>query len=126
MLDPETYNYAKLDCFLDDDYKDTMRKALHYDPTIILREEEAITMICTKEMADFTNIDRTFPCRKISLKVHSSLDAVGLTAAIAQRLTNINIGCNVVAGFYHDHIFVPVGREDEVMAELMKMSEEQR
>jgi len=45
--------------------------------------------------------------RKISLRVHSSLEAVGLTAAFATQLSDEGISANVVAGYFHDHIFVP-------------------
>jgi len=50
--------------------------------------------------------------------VHSSLEAVGLTAAVSARLTSAGISCNVLAGFEHDHLLVPVERADDAVSAL--------
>ena len=63
-----------------------------------------------------------FPCRMITLDVHSSLDAVGFIAVIASKLAEAGMGVNPVAGFYHDHLFVPDGREDEALAILRQIA----
>jgi len=60
----------------------------------------------------------------ITLTVHSSLEAVGLTAAISAALTKQQISANVVAAFYHDHIFVLEGDADRAMAALLAVSED--
>ena len=66
----------------------------------------------------------TFKCKKITLNVHSSLDAVGFLAAITTRLAKLSIGVNPVSGYYHDHLFVPNGMEEVVMEALRSMVEE--
>jgi hypothetical protein len=70
------------------------------------REHEGITLILEKSLAESWNLKFDVVFSWITLTVHSSLEAVGLTAAFAKALTKNNISCNVVAGFYHDHIFV--------------------
>jgi uncharacterized protein len=57
----------------------------------------------------------------ITLTVHSSLEAVGLTAAVSKALTEENISCNVVAAFFHDHIFVPVKDAERAMNALQRL-----
>lgn len=69
------------------------------------REEEGVTLILPAEAAG--GLAASPPMRLITLTVHSSLEAVGLTAAFAAALTEAGISANVVAGFHHDHIFVP-------------------
>ncbi len=58
----------------------------------------------------------------ITLTVHSSLEAVGLTAAVANTLASAGIACNVLAGFHHDHLLVPIDRVDDAMAALSRLS----
>lgn len=90
-------------------------------PVAMIREREGLTMIIdrnTAEQAGLT-IGRVF--RRISLGVHSSLDAVGLTAAVSGLLAEHRIPANVVAGYYHDHVFVPIESAERACELLNKM-----
>jgi len=73
---------------------------------MLFKEKEAITLILKKEIADQLQLDYSVVMSWITLTVHSSLEAVGLTAAFSKALSEKNISCNVVAAYYHDHIFV--------------------
>lgn len=73
---------------------------------MFFKEKEAITLILKKEIADNLQLDYTVVMAWITLTVHSSLEAVGLTAAFSKALSENEISCNVVAAYYHDHIFV--------------------
>jgi hypothetical protein len=86
------------------------------------KEAEAVTVIMAKNKADAFNLKYEFNCSWITLTVHSSLAAVGLTAAVATALTKFNISCNVVAAFYHDHIFVPTKDTEKAMEVLSEFS----
>lgn len=61
----------------------------------------------------------------ITLEVHSALDAVGLTAAVASALAAKGIACNVVAALRHDHLFVPVERGAEALRALRQLAADQ-
>ena len=93
---------------------------------MLFREAEGYTLILTETVAQEMDLDHTFRCRKITLNVHSSLEASGFIAAVATRLARMEMGCNCVAGYFHDHVFVPVGKEDLVMRELRAMALEQQ
>ncbi|KAF5643815.1 COG3602 family [Fusarium sp. NRRL 52700] len=93
---------------------------------MIFKESEGITVITTKDYAESHAIDYFFPCKMISLNVTSSLEAVGFMAVIATRLAAQGIGCNPVSGFYHDHIFVPLGREKDSSEVLVRLAAEKR
>ena len=70
------------------------------------RESEGVTLILPRADAERLGLPLTYPCRRIELTVHSSLEAVGLLAAVAGRLAGQGISVNVVSGYYHDHLFV--------------------
>lgn len=88
----------------------------------IFKEEEAITAIVPKSLADTAGFSYSYVASWITLMVHSSLAAVGFTAAFSKALADENISCNVVAAVYHDHIFVPVRDAQKAMAVLNKLS----
>jgi hypothetical protein len=96
---------------------------VHMDDVVLLfREQEGNTIILKKENADKLKLPYSFIASWISLTVHSSLEAVGLTAAFANALANGNISCNVVAGYYHDHIFVDIKDRERAMVILKELS----
>ncbi|RLJ32145.1 hypothetical protein CLU97_1591 [Chryseobacterium sp. 7] len=70
------------------------------------RESEAVTIVLEKNIADEWSLNYSYISSWITLNIHSSLEAVGLTAAFANALKKENISCNVVAAYFHDHIFV--------------------
>ena len=74
----------------------------------LFMEKEGITVIMTVTLANRLQLQYTFVAAWITLTIHSSLEAVGLTAAFSKVLSDANISCNVVAAYYHDHIFIPV------------------
>lgn len=87
------------------------------------QEREGYTLILKKEIADQYGIPYSQIFSWITLTVHSSLEAVGLTAYFSKALAAGNISCNVVAGFYHDHIFVPVKDAPRAMDILTSLSQ---
>lgn len=87
-------------------------------PRMIFREAEGTTLILLKTEAEACGLAYEFPCRMITLNVHSSLEAVGFMARIATELAKKNMGVNPVSGFYHDHLFVPDGREQDALRTL--------
>lgn len=86
----------------------------------LFREEEGVTLILPADAAQ--ELAASAPMRLITLAVHSSLEAVGLTAAFAAALTEAGIGANVVAGFHHDHIFVPEHAAERALDVLTALS----
>ena len=89
------------------------------------REEEGVTLILKKETADELELTYPFVAAWITLKIHSSLEAVGLTAAVSAQLTKHNISCNIVAAFYHDHLFVHDKDAKKALHALEELSAEQ-
>lgn len=81
-------------------------------------EAEGITYVLRREDADARGLEYDFVAAWLSLRVHSALQAVGLTAAVSAALAERGIACNVLAGFHHDHLLVPHDRRDEAVAAL--------
>ncbi len=91
-------------------------------PKMMFEEAEGTTYILRKEDAEAAKIPFEFPSRMITLEIHSSLDAVGFMARIATDLAKKNMGVNPVAAFYHDHIFIPDGREEDALRVLKEIA----
>lgn len=87
-------------------------------PRLLFEEAEGLTLILLKDAAEAHGLPYEFPCRMITLNIHSSLDAVGFLARITTALAQQGMGVNPVSGFFHDHLFVPDGREWDAMAVL--------
>ncbi len=93
-----------------------------------LREGEGTTVITTLEdLKEYCpDLNYQFPCRMITLQVHSSLEAIGFMAVIASKLAEKRISCNPVSGFYHDHLFLPVALMDDAIEVLTKIAGDAR
>ncbi|MHA1965575.1 MAG: ACT domain-containing protein [Candidatus Thorarchaeota archaeon] len=92
------------------------------NPLLVFRESEGPTVIVTKAVADHDELDYSSTWGLISLSIHSDLEAVGFLAAITGHLAEAGISVNAVSAFYHDHLFVPYERVDEVLSLLSDLS----
>ncbi len=86
------------------------------------REAEGLSVILPKPVADKNQYVYSFIASWITLTINSSLEAVGLTASIARALAENNISANVVAGYHHDHVFVPRRDAERAMRALTSSS----
>jgi glyoxylase I family protein len=86
------------------------------------KEKEGLTVVCEKSYAEKMGFSYESVFSWLTLEVHSSLEAVGLTAAFSAALAQKGISCNVVAGAYHDHIFVPIGQAKAAILALETLS----
>ena len=80
-----------------------------------LVEDEGTTHVVERHAADEHGLSYDFVAAWLTLRVHSALDAVGLTAAVAGALAGAGISCNVLAGTHHDHLLVPADRADDAL-----------
>ena len=113
-LDPDVYVFATLQ---------TGNVPTKLNPKMMFQEHEGTTLILTQSDARTWDIPFEFPCRMITLSVQSSLEASGFIARVATALAKLDMGVNPVAGFYHDHLFVPLGREHDAMEALARLSQ---
>jgi hypothetical protein len=86
------------------------------------REAEGVTLILPQTIADQLQLVYSYEAAWLTLTVHSSLAAVGLTAAFSKALADAQISCNVVAAYYHDHIFVAVQDADRALHALKQLA----
>jgi uncharacterized protein len=112
-LDPGEFVYCLVD---------TREAAAALEPLCFFQEQEGMTVILPKTRADEIGLSYPAVCAWITLTVHSSLEAVGLTAAVSRALAEVNISCNVVAAFHHDHLFLPVKEAERAMDILRNLS----
>ena len=100
----------------------TLPDAVPIDCEATIREDEGLTGVVPRQVADDAGWHYDLALGWITLQVHSALDAVGLTAEVARALTDRGISCNVLAGRFHDHLLVPLDRVDEAVAALRELS----
>jgi len=91
-------------------------------PIASFAEAEGLTLVLLKESAEYVNLSYESVFRCITLGVHSSLEAVGLTAAVAGKLASNGIAANVIAAYFHDHIFVQSELADRAIGILSEYS----
>lgn len=86
------------------------------------REQEGLTVILERKQAEKAGFSFDYVAAWITLNVHSALEAVGLTAAFASALGQAGISCNVIAGYYHDHLFVGQADAERAMTVLRQLA----
>lgn len=102
---------------------DRVEEYLPLKPIGLFFEREGLTLILPEQAAVKAGFEASAPLRCITMMVHSSLEAVGLTAAMATALTKQGISANVVAANYHDHIFVPTADAERAVQALKSLSD---
>ena len=96
----------------DEDFIDLLHRTF-----AMVREDEGMTLVIRARRDDPGPL-----FAGITLQVHSALEGVGLTAAVATALAEASIPCNVIAAYHHDHLFVPWERREEALAILKQLS----
>ena len=86
------------------------------EPLGTFTEAEGQTLIVRQMVADLHQLAYSGVFKQITLNVHSSLEAVGLTAFVSSQLAQQGISANVVAAFFHDHVFVPSANADRALS----------
>ena len=94
-----------------------------WQPIATFSEDEGLTFVLRQSIADSYKLSYDGVFQRITLQVHSSLEAVGLTAAFSQRLAAHNISANVFAAYFHDHIFIPVADAERALSALANLEE---
>ena len=85
-------------------------------------EDEGTTLVLDQAIADEHRLPYDGVFGWITLEAHTSMQAVGITAAVSTALARVGLSCNVLAGFYHDHLLVPIAHVDEAMDVLGGLS----
>lgn len=93
-----------------------------YEPVACFAEAEGLTLVLARERAGAAQLPYVGVFRMLTLRVHSGLEAVGLTAAVAGCLAARGISANVLAAYYHDHVFIPAARAEEALEALQALS----
>lgn len=94
----------------------------HLKPIGSFKEKEGLSLILSKDIAIENEMSFEGVFKLITLDVHSSLNAIGLTAIVAEKLKDNGISANVVAAFFHDHIFVQSNLSREALKVLKNLT----
>ncbi|EFO29282.1 transporter [Roseibium sp. TrichSKD4] len=104
--------------------KTSMADLAAHDPVGLFREAEGLTAILTPKAAEALGQTGLPQFKRITLQIHSALEAVGLTAAFSTALGEAGISANVIAGYYHDHIFIAETDADKAIQVLEDLAAE--
>ena len=115
-MNPELNKGEFVFCKLDSE--ETLHKV---KPVCLFREQEGMTVILPKTIAEELKLSYAFVYSWITLSIRSSLDAVGFTARVSQALAEVGISCNIIAAYYHDHLFIPIDKTDQVLKILRSL-----
>lgn len=85
-------------------------------------ESEGVSLILERTAALRAGLAYIYPCRLITLTVHSSLDAIGFVAAVTSALATAGISVNPVSAYHHDHLLVAADRANDALAVLERVS----
>ncbi|EPP25095.1 ACT domain-containing protein [Vibrio fluvialis] len=119
-MQPELNDEEVVFCSVNGDLQDY----LELKPLAMFHEREGLTLVLSKVTAQTHGLAFDGSFQQITLNVYSSLEAVGLTAAVSAALTQQEISANVIAAYYHDHIFVPTQRANDALNALKALSNE--
>jgi len=97
-------------------------ESLDIQPHSVFREDEGVSLILQKEVADKFSLKYSTCWSLITCRVNSDLSAVGFIAAISQKLAQAAIPVNPVSAYFHDHLFVPKEKAHETMRLLTELS----
>ena len=117
-LDPVLFGEEYVFCSTADDPADPVRSRAF----AVVRETEGVTLVLQRDLAERAGLSFEGVFRRITLNVHSSLQAVGLTAVVATTLADRGISANVVAGYFHDHVFVPAARANAALRAMEELT----
>jgi len=117
MLHPEEFVFCTV--------SQEKRRTLDVDPIMEFREDEGLTLVLQRKQAEENGLSFIYPCKRITLSIHSSLEAVGFLAAITTKLAAAQLSVNPVSAYYHDHLFIPSDKADLVMELLYQLIAEQ-
>jgi hypothetical protein len=96
----------------------------HLSPLASFEEPEGLTLVITAEAAAKEKLPFEGKFKQITLTVHSSLEAVGLTAAVTTKLALYGISANIIAAYYHDHVFVQTEKAQQALLALKEFGVE--
>ncbi|MFX1284150.1 MAG: ACT domain-containing protein [Promethearchaeota archaeon] len=118
QIKPKIVNEEFVFCTISKD----LLSELKIEPLMMFKEEEGITLIVKKKIADDFTLHYTGVWAWIILTVHSNLSAVGFLSTITETLAKSGISVNIVSAYYHDHLFVPIEISDQVMVLLEELT----
>ena len=113
ILDATEYVFCSIE--------ETLFADLSVSPICTFRESEGVTAILRREDAQRSALSFSFPCKMITLNIHSSLEAVGFLAKITTKLAQHGVSVNAISAYYHDHLFVALAQAERTLQLLQEL-----